>query len=162
MSDDPAPGLDEATLDRLTRNEADIAFRRRVRTIMEWIPPAPGRRILDVPCGRGFYLHRYRAVEEECTVIGTELEVSLAQIAHQVVGPLGVPVLAGAIESLPFRDGSFDAAIVSEVLEHVADDVAALRDIRRVVRPGGLIAITVPNADYPLLWDPINKVLERV
>jgi glycosyltransferase involved in cell wall biosynthesis/SAM-dependent methyltransferase len=154
--------VDEPTMDRLTRHEPDIAFRRRVRTIMEWIPPTPGTVVLDVPCGRGFHLHRYHDVEQRCTVIGTELEYDVAATAFDAVGPLGVPVLTGAIESLPFRTDAFDAAIVSEVLEHVLDDTAALREVRRVVRPGGLIAITVPNADYPFLWDPVNKVLERV
>ncbi|MEP1125627.1 MAG: glycosyltransferase [Ilumatobacter sp.] len=154
-------GPDEATMARLTRHEPDIAFRRRVRTIMEWIPPTPGTVVLDVPCGRGFHLHRYRDVDEHCTVIGAELEFDVAMIAHDNVGPLGVPVLAAAIESLPFRTDAFDAAIVSEVLEHVGDDVAALREVSRVVRPGGLIAITVPHADYPFLWDPVNRALER-
>ncbi len=154
-------GPDEATMVRLTRDEPDIAFRRRVRTIMEWIPPTPGTVVLDVPCGRGFHLHRYHDVDERCTVVGAELEFEVAMIAYDHVGLLGVPVLAATIESLPFRTNAFDAAIVSEVLEHVDDDVAALREVSRVVQPGGMIAITVPHADYPFLWDPLNKALER-
>jgi 2-polyprenyl-6-hydroxyphenyl methylase/3-demethylubiquinone-9 3-methyltransferase len=156
------PPLDEPTLVRLTRNEADIAFRRRVRTIMEWIPPEPGDLILDVPCDRGYYLHRYHAVDDECTLIGAELDMSIARTAQAEIGQLGLPVLVGAIEALPFPSGTFDAAIVSEGLEHVDDDVTALREVARVVRPGGLLAITVPHSNYPFLWDPINKVLEGV
>jgi 2-polyprenyl-6-hydroxyphenyl methylase/3-demethylubiquinone-9 3-methyltransferase len=160
---DPAadPVVDAATMDVLTRTEADIAFRRRVRTILGWIPPRDGALVLDVPCGRGFHLHRYHHVQPRCRIVGVELDGAIARRAREAVGPLGVPVLRGAIEALPFRDGCFDAAICSEVLEHLDDDVAGLRDVVRVVRPGGRIAITVPHADYPFWWDPVNRTLER-
>jgi hypothetical protein len=66
------------------------------------------------------------------------------------------------IYALPYADDTFDAVILSEILEHVDDDVAALKEIFRVLKPGGVVAITVPNADYPFLWDPINKSLEML
>lgn len=47
--------------------------------------------------------------------------------------------------SLPFADGAFDRVITSEVLEHIPDDIGALREIARVTRPGGSIAVTVPT-----------------
>ena len=52
--------------------------------------------------------------------------------------------------------------MLSEILEHIDDDVAGLREVRRVLKPGGVVAITVPNAHYPPLWDPVNWTLERV
>ena len=63
---------------------------------------------------------------------------------------------------LPFADASFDKLVISEVLEHVADDAAAMSEVARVLRPGGVCAITVPNADYPVLWDPLNYTRERL
>jgi 2-polyprenyl-6-hydroxyphenyl methylase / 3-demethylubiquinone-9 3-methyltransferase len=146
-------------LDRLVANEADIAFARRVTTIMRWIPPSSGTVVLDVPCGRGFYIERYRHVEPASQVVGVELDGPTVQLARTAL-PTS-PLARAAIESLPFPDDTFDAAICSEVLEHVADDVAALAEVARVVRPGGSIAITVPHADYPFWWDPINWTLER-
>ena len=154
--------VDEAVMRLLTGNEADIAFRRRVRTIMEWIPPEAGATVLDVPCGRGFYLHRYVYVEPKCAVIGAELDPVVLRQGRRAVTSLGVPLTNASIDALPFRDGSFDAVICSEVLEHLDDDVAGLRDVLRVLRPGGTVAITVPNADYPFWWDPINKTLEAL
>jgi len=52
--------------------------------------------------------------------------------------------------------------ILSEVLEHIDDDVAGLKEAFRVVKPGGVVAITVPHANYPFWWDPINKTLESL
>lgn len=52
--------------------------------------------------------------------------------------------------------------IYSEVLEHVDDDQAALREAYRVLKPNGVIVITVPHAHYPFLWDPINRTLETL
>ena len=153
----PAPT--RADLERLVANEADIAFRRRVTTILGWIAPTPDSLILDVPCGRGFYLERYRYIEPTATLIGIELDDDTVRMAQAALP--GAALGRAAIERLPFRNDTFDAAICSEVLEHVTDDGDALVEVARVVRPGGLIAITVPHAEYPFWWDPINRTLER-
>jgi SAM-dependent methyltransferase len=64
--------------------------------------------------------------------------------------------------ALPYPDNTFDAVILSEILEHVERDVDGLREVYRVLKPGGVVAITVPNANYPFWWDPINKTLEAL
>ena len=53
-------------------------------------------------------------------------------------------MLAAAAEALPFADAYFDGAVLGEVLERVEDDLAGLREVTRVVRPSGIIAISVP------------------
>ena len=154
--------LDERTLLRLTRNEADMAFKRRVRTIFEWIEPRDGLRIYDCGCGRGFYLHMIRAVAQ-ARLVGLELDPEVVFKARRnVVVPGEAHVVRANIYHQPWPDAAFDAAIISEVLEHLDDDVRALRELARVVRPGGVIAITVPHANYPFWWDPINKTLEAL
>jgi SAM-dependent methyltransferase len=82
----------------------------------------------------------------------------LAQAAAHLSPPVYL-VRAGALD-LPFPDAFFDTVISSEVLEHLPDDRAGLREARRVLRPGGVLAITVPNHDYPFWWDPVNKTRE--
>lgn len=145
----------------MTRNEADMAFKKRVQTIFEWIPPRDGMLILDMPCGRGFYLNMYRHVSDGVRLVGGELDWDVIQKAKRNVGGLPNLTLNNAnIYALPYADNTFDAVILSEILEHVDDDVAALKEVRRVLKPGGVAAITVPNADYPFWWDPINKTLE--
>jgi SAM-dependent methyltransferase len=146
----------------MTRNEADMAFKRRVQTIFEWIDPQDEYLILDMPCGRGFYLNMFRYVSG-CKLIGADLDWEVLQKAQKNVNRLDdISLHHENIYALPYADFTFDAAILSEILEHIDDDVAGLREIWRVLKPGGIVAITVPNADYPFWWDPINKTLEAL
>ena len=152
--------IDEKTLARLTRNEADMAFKRRVRTIFEWIEPTDDKLIFDCACGRGFYLNMIRAVSQ-CRLVGLELDPEILAKTGRNVGHLPNLLLSRAnIYQQPFADNVFDSVILSEILEHIDDDVRGLREVFRVLKPGGVVAITVPNANYPFWWDPINRVLE--
>ncbi|MBC7814480.1 MAG: methyltransferase domain-containing protein [Burkholderiales bacterium] len=150
------------TIAHMTRNEADMAFKRRVRTIFEWIDPQDGDLILDAPCGRGFYLNMLRYVSD-CRLIGLDLDWPVLVKAQRNIGHLsGMMLNHASIYELPYADSTFDAAILSEVLEHLDRDVDGLREVYRVMKPGGVVAITVPNANYPFWWDPINRTLENV
>ncbi len=154
--------VDSERIAMMTRNEADMAFKKRVQTIFEWIDPQDDDLILDMPCGRGFYLNMFRYVSQ-CKLVGAELDAEIIDKARRNVGHLPDVALNRAnIYALPYPDSTFDAVILSEILEHIDDDVAGLREIYRVLKPGGVVAITVPNANYPFWWDPINKSLEGV
>jgi SAM-dependent methyltransferase len=154
------PGPDAQTIAHMTRNEADMAFKKRVATIFEWIAPQPDSLILDMPCGRGFYLNMFRYVSD-CKLVGADLDWDVMQKARRNIGHLPCLMLNHAdIYALPYPDNTFDGVILSEVLEHLDDDVAGLREAYRVLKPGGVVAITVPHANYPFWWDPINKTLE--
>jgi ubiquinone/menaquinone biosynthesis C-methylase UbiE len=154
--------VDQALIAYMTRNEADMAFKKRVQTVFDWVEPTDDKVVLDMPCGRGFYLNMIRYVSD-CKLVGAELDWDVILKAQRNVGHLRDVALNNAnIYALPYKDNSFDAAILSEILEHVDDDVAALKEVYRVLKPGGVVAVTVPNADYPFLWDPINRTLERL
>lgn len=156
------PAITPEMIAYMTRNEADMAFKKRVQTIFDWIEPTDDKLILDIPCGRGFYLNMIRHVSR-CRLVGAELDWDVILKAKANVGHLPDVALNNAnIYALPYKDNSFDAAILSEILEHVDDDVSALKEVYRVLKPGGVVAITVPNADYPFLWDPINRTLESL
>lgn len=153
---------DPQLIAHMTRNEADMAFKKRVQTIFEWIEPTDDKTILDMPCGRGFYLNMLRYVSN-CKIVGAELDWEVILKAQRHIGSLPNIALHNCnIYALPYPDNSFDAVILSEILEHIDDDVAGLKEIYRVLKPGGVVAITVPNANYPFWWDPINKTLETV
>ena len=111
-----------------------------------------GDRLLDVGCGFG--RHSYEALRRGATVVATDYSLpELVDVDRIVAGmragrelPDGVP--AGScnadVTRLPYPDGVFDRVIASEVLEHIDDDVAALAELVRVLRPGGTLAATVP------------------
>lgn len=104
-----------------------------------------GARILDAGCGSG---RNMVALAPRGTVTGVELASQSLEVARaRAVGP----VLPGSLdEPLPFGDGAFDLALALDVLEHVRDDGAALRELARVVAPGGRLLVTVPQ--YGWLW----------
>ena len=154
--------VDLETIQFMTRREADMSFKMRVQTIFEYVDPSDDMCILDLPCGRGFYIKMFRYVSQ-CQLIGVDLDWDVIQKAKRNVAHLDkVALQQGNIYNIPYPNSSFDAVILSEVLEHVDDDARGLRETFRVLKPGGVVAITVPHANYPFWWDPINKTLEAV
>lgn len=151
-------------LDALLAGEADPVFARRVRTVIGWLPPDPDPRRLyvDVGCGRGYYLHYYAALGH-ARIVGIERDPAIAALAASALaGSSSAQVAIGSATSLPLPDASATGIVMSEVLEHVDDDARALREAARVLRPGGVVALTVPHDRYPWLWDPINRTRERL
>ena len=153
--------IDPDVIDRMTRYEADMAFKRRVKAVFEYVQPRDDMLILDLPCGRGFYINMLRHVSR-CQLIGADLDWAvLRQAKRNLADQPDVALQNVNIYNMPYRGDCFDAVIFSEVLEHVEDDRRALREAYRVLKPGGTLAVTVPHANYPFCWDPINKSLER-
>lgn len=150
--------FDAARLRRMLGNEADMSFKRRAESVYACLRIGPADRVLDMGCGRGFYLKFTRELYPTADVVGVELDRPLLDTARDHVP--GVRVVNGNVYRLPFADGAFTRILFTEVIEHIPDDRAALAELARVLAPGGRLAITTPNAAYPLAWDPINKILE--
>jgi SAM-dependent methyltransferase len=70
--------------------------------------------------------------------------VAAMTAAGEVPAGAGAQTVRGDATRMPFPDGAFDRVIAAEVLEHIPDDWQALREIARVLRPGGQVAVTVP------------------
>ena len=154
--------VDLQTIQYMTRNEADMSFKMRARTVFEYVDPTDDMLILDLPCGRGFYINMFRYVSQ-CRLVGADLDWDVVLKAKHNVGHLdNVDIQGVNIYQMPYADNTFDAVILSEVLEHLDDDAQALKEAYRVLKPNGVLAVTVPHANYPFLWDPINKTLETL
>lgn len=123
----------------------------------------PGDLLLDL--GAGFGRHAYEAARRGARVVALDYaETELTQVRNTFgamfeAGELSADKLAGTVRGdatkLPFRDGVFKQIIVSEVLEHIQDDVAVIAEMHRVLAPGGTLAVTVPTW-YP---EKINWML---
>jgi SAM-dependent methyltransferase len=101
---------------------------------------APKGRLLDVGCGTGVFLAVMR--ERGWQVAGLEPNEAWAD---QLRRNLGLDVQTGTLEDAPPELGQFDVVSMLDVIEHLADPLAALAAARRVLRPGGLLVLTTPN-----------------
>lgn len=97
-------------------------------------------RVLDIGCGRGFLLDAFR--RRGWDVHGTELDERSSAYAREV---LAIPVQVGPPGSGRWPDGHFDAVALWHVLEHMAEPETALAEVARLLRPGGVLMVGVPN-----------------
>ncbi|WP_420446930.1 class I SAM-dependent methyltransferase [Candidatus Poriferisodalis sp.] len=114
-----------------------------------------GDRVLDLGCGAG--RHAFESVRRGCVTVASDRDTDelrsvtdmfaamddAGEIDSQAPQRISHAVVADAT-ALPYPDGSFDRVIAAEVLEHIDDDVTAIAELARVLRPGGTIAVTVP------------------
>jgi SAM-dependent methyltransferase len=112
--------------------------RRRALLLAE---ARPGERVLDLGCGAGRFVAALREAGAEA--VGVEIAEAALERARRNA-PGADLRLVEPDGSLPFEHASFDLVWCSEVLEHVADTAQALLEVRRVLRPGGRLLVTVP------------------
>lgn len=168
MSESAAgPGKARAAAERLAR---EIEFHRgiadRAELVWNWDTPAgrsraerrarmyvehaglrPGKLALEVGCGTGLFLAQ--VAESGATVRALDLSTHLlAKARARLGGRANVALQCGNAEQMPYPDGTFDAVYGSSVLHHLDLD-RALREVFRVLRPGGRMVFTEPNILNP-------------
>jgi len=123
-----------------------------LRVLERQFPPAARPiQLLDFGCGTGAFLEH---LERFGSVSAVDADPSAVEFCHsrgrsevQLVPP-GAP--------LPFADATFDLVTTLDVIEHIGDDVGALRELHRVLRPGGRLLVAVPA--FMFLWGKQDEV----
>nr|WP_225753784.1 methyltransferase domain-containing protein [Actinotalea sp. Marseille-Q4924] len=139
--------------------------RRTAATSAAYLLPflQPGQRVLDVGCGPGSITVDLARAVSPGEVVGVDRARAAVDLTRDAAGAADLPNLSAEVADvldLPFDDASFDVVHAHQVLQHVPDPVAALREMRRVTRPGGVVAVR--DADYAATtWYPPSAGLDE-
>jgi ubiquinone/menaquinone biosynthesis C-methylase UbiE len=123
----------------------------------------PGERLLDVGCGPGTVTLDVASHVAPGLVVGLDAAVDVVRQAERrrfETSAANVAFAVGDTYALPFGDGTFDVAHAHQVLQHLSEPDGALAELRRVLRPGGLLAVR--DGDYGgFVWAPPEPLLDR-
>jgi SAM-dependent methyltransferase len=132
--------------------------------MLKMMPLQPGERVLDVACGTGLVSLRLAAgVGEQGCVVGTDISERMVEAASNIAGKQdirNVQFCRHDAEALPFPDASFDAAVCALGLKYVPDPVRALREMRRLVKSDGRVAIAVWGARQRCGWAAVFLITD--
>lgn len=121
-----------------------------------------GLSLLDVGCGPGTVTRDLAARVAPGVVVGVDTSEAVLDVARSAAEEAGVKVTFEVADALglPFDDDTFDVVHAHQVLQHLTDPVGALREMRRVTRPGGVVAVR--DADYAAMtWYPPSAGLDE-
>src|SRR4051812_18787293 len=120
----------------------------------------PGQRLLDVGCGPGTITVDLARRVAPGEVVGIDRSDDVIAAASALDAPDNVRFETGDVYALDVADASFDVVHAHQVLQHLTDPVAALRELRRVLRPGGRLAVR--DSDYgAFTWAPASPGISR-
>ena len=144
--------------DAFARALSDYDTQRRLETLVdEFLGDADleGRRVLEVGCGLGMFSERLARRGGEVTAC--DLGPSLVEATRRRVGCEAVVADALALEE-QFGSGVFDGVLSSECVEHTPNPERAVRQMARVLRPGGWLSLSTPNR----VWSPVVRAASAV
>lgn len=150
----------QAKLEQLLVNVGDMSLKRRARRIVEGLNLKQDEEIIDLGCGTGYYLFLLSSCGFKLNLTGFDNDTKALSEAKDSLSKK-IKFIVGDLHKMPFKDNFFDKAVASEVLEHVEKDEQVLKEIHRILKPNGILVISVPSINYPFFWDPLNWLLER-
>lgn len=131
--------------------------------VLEAVGPGPGD-VLDAGMGPGRLLAEL--ARREWNVSGVDISEQMVALAATRLPQARGRLVQGSIAELPFADSSFDAVAATGVIEYLHDPAAGIGELVRVLRPGGLVVMSMPNmssvkARWAGLWYPIVRAVKR-
>ena len=154
--------LVEKRLNELLKNVGDMALKRRAHKLILDLKVKNEDSIIDLGCGDGFYLYILSCLPIGLKLTGFDNDKIVLRNAKRNLLPRNIKLIEGDLVKIPFKNNSFKKAIMTEVLEHVKDDKRVLAEVYRILKPKGVLILTVPNYNFPFLWDPINWILQKL
>ena len=135
------------------RKLTHLNFRRREEcvTLIDWLAPTDGDRILDIGCGDGWWDHRIQATGAH--VVGVDLDERRLEIARTRNQTPRVEYHKMNAEKLEFEDQSFNKAVSMCVIEHFIDEDAVLSEVARVLAPRGIFVLSADSLSNPELTE---------
>ena len=120
-----------------------IMYSLRVEKMMAMLELEASDRVLEIGCGEGYYTKKVLQISKN--VIATDISERFLRKAKRNTGNMAEGYVCCPAENLPFPDNSFDKVLMSEVIEHLLDWREGAKEIRRVLKPGGIMVISTPN-----------------
>jgi SAM-dependent methyltransferase len=174
-----APTMDTAVLEtiaaRLEFRGTEEGYARRSQAYFARLPLPQARTILALGCGTGIEVRALRRLTRpEVAIIGVDHSPALIEAARRLTAEEGlsdnVTYQVGDAHHLPYGDGEFDIVTLHTLLSHVDDPLQVLREARRLVRPGGTVAIfdgdyaslTFAHPDHTLAKTIEEKLIELI
>jgi len=138
-----------------------LTSRARFQYVIENPDPCKGL-VLDVGCGSGELVNALQS--HNFQVIGLDKDVQHLAALNAAMRRIGEScnLVAADVSRLPFRNSSFEALYCMEVINMLDKDYNALTEFARVLKRNGTCTISVPNARYPAIYDPINRLLAKM
>ncbi|HEY7837223.1 MAG TPA: class I SAM-dependent methyltransferase [Terriglobales bacterium] len=143
------------TREATAREEALFEFyRREARALLQALPIRSGR-LLDIGCSFGVLVEEARRAGFDAS--GLEADLGAAEFARS---KFGVEVFSGRLDQAVFPPGSFDVVVLNDVIEHILDPIPFVTEVRRLLRPGGILLLETPNhrSVHALLFGVANKL----
>jgi ubiquinone/menaquinone biosynthesis C-methylase UbiE len=157
--------LEEGSAEAYERYLVPLLFAPGAEYLIELAELGPGERVLDVACGTGIVARRAaQRVGSDGTVVGLDINEGMLEVARKVSSDARTAIEwhQGEATDMPLPDGAFDVVFCQQALQFFPDQLAALREMHRVLAPNGRLALSVlqsteHNPGYRLLAEALER-----
>jgi ubiquinone/menaquinone biosynthesis C-methylase UbiE len=137
-------------------NSLNVSRQEEFQILSDYLDLRETDTVCDIGCGDGYWSKKFSKLKN-CPVFGIDLNLSRLADAKNGHSDRQAFFLKGDIHELPYKSNSFDKIVSICVLEHLKDDVRALREMRRVIKEKGILSMTVDSFSYPAISEVLKN-----